>query len=101
MASVPVEQGTEEHHPGVREYAIIAVILTVITAVEVALFYIPSIHDHLAYFLIVLSLLKFVIVVGYYMHLKMDNRLFRYMFAAGFIIAVSIVSAFLALFDRW
>jgi cytochrome c oxidase subunit 4 len=99
MATLP--EPAEEHHPGVREYAIIAVILTIITSVEVALFYIEQVEDYLAIMLLTLSLLKFIIVVGYYMHLKMDNRLFRLFFAAGFIIAVSIVSTFMALFDRW
>ena len=33
---------TEHAHPGAREYLAIAVVLTVITAVEVAVFYIPS-----------------------------------------------------------
>ncbi|RIK46568.1 MAG: cytochrome C oxidase subunit IV [Chloroflexi bacterium] len=99
MATLP--EPVEEHHPGVREYATIAVILTVITAIEVALFYISAVEDFLAPMLLVLSLLKFVLVVGYYMHLKMDNRLFRYVFAAGFIIALSIVATLMALFDRW
>lgn len=101
MASVP--EPIEEHHPGIREYTIIAVILTVITSIEVALFYIDAsfIHDYLAYYLLALSLAKFVLVVGYYMHLKMDHRLFRLFFVAGFVIAVSIVSTLLALFDRW
>lgn len=99
MASIP--EPVEEHHPGVREYAIIAVILTVITSIEVALFYISAIDNYLAYLLLVLSLLKFVIVVGYYMHLKMDHKLFTYVFTAGFIIALGIVSTLMALFHRW
>src|SRR5688572_22009234 len=99
MATLP--EPAEEHHPGVREYAIIAVVLTIITAIEVALFYISAVDDYLAYLLIVLSLAKFVIVVGYYMHLKMDNKLFRYVFAAGFVIALSVVATLMALFDRW
>jgi cytochrome c oxidase subunit 4 len=99
MSGLP--QPAEEHHPGVREYAIIAVILTVITSIEVALFYISAVEDFLAPLLLGLSFLKFVLVVGYYMHLKMDPKLFRYFFTAGFVIALSIISTLMALFDRW
>jgi cytochrome c oxidase subunit IV len=94
-------QVLEEHHPGPREYAIIALILTVITSMEVAAFYISAIGNALAYVVIVLSFTKFVIVVGYYMHLKFDAKLFRYFFIAGFCVALAIISTLMALFARW
>ncbi len=99
MASLPEPQ--VEHHPGVREYAYVAVVLTVITSAEVAAFYIGSLSGVLAYVLLTMSLAKFIIVVGFYMHLKFDAKLFRYIFTAGFCIALAIVSALIALFDRW
>lgn len=80
-------------------YAQIAAILTVITAIEVATYYV-NIGSMLVWVLLILSALKFGIVIGYYMHLKFDNRLFSYMFLFGVITALCIVVAFLALFDR-
>lgn len=103
MSSNPQEQMIEdagqEHHPGWRMYAQIAAILTVITAIEVATYYV-NIGSMLVWVLLILSALKFGIVIGYYMHLKFDNRLFSYMFLFGVITALCIVVAFLALFDR-
>ena len=95
-------QHTEEHaHPAATQYVLIAAILSIITAVEVATYYIESIHCALVYILIPLSVLKFVIVVGYYMHLKFDNKLFSWIFGLGMLTAVSVVTALIALFDRF
>jgi len=80
-------------------YAQIAAILTVITAIEVATYYI-DIGSMLVWVLLILSALKFGIVIGYYMHLKFDNRLYTYLFMFGVVTALCIVVAFLALFDR-
>ncbi|MCO5178384.1 MAG: cytochrome C oxidase subunit IV family protein, partial [Thermomicrobiales bacterium] len=74
-------------------------ILTVITALEVATYYI-DIGSMLVWVLLILSALKFGIVIGYYMHLKFDNRLFTFLFLFGVVTALCIVVAFLALFDR-
>ena len=68
---------TDDHshdHPSDRKYIEIAVILTVITLAEVAIYYIDWMHESgaLVPTLIVMSLAKFVTVIGYYMHLKFD-----------------------------
>ena len=103
MSSVPQEPAIADagqgHHPGWRVYAQIAAILTVITAIEVATYYI-DIGSMLVWVLLILSALKFGIVIGYYMHLKFDNRLYTYLFMFGVVTALCIVVAFLALFDR-
>jgi cytochrome c oxidase subunit 4 len=102
MSAVPqhVPNEVEEHsHPGWQVYARIAVILTIITAIEVATYYI-DIGSLIVWVLLVLSAVKFAIVVGYYMHLKFDNRFFTYVFVFGFLVGLSIVVSFLALFDR-
>ncbi len=83
-----------EEHPGERTYINVAIILAIITAIEVAIYYVEAIRDLLVPILIILSVGKFVAVVGYFMHLKMDDRRFRVMFIAGLVIAMS---AFLAL----
>jgi cytochrome c oxidase subunit 4 len=96
------QEHTEEHaHPPVMQYVLIAAILAIITAIEVATYYIESIESALVYILIVLSVLKFVIVVGYYMHLKFDNKLFTWIFGMGMLAGVSVVTALIALFNRF
>ena len=90
----------EHTHPGERTYIKVAVILACITVVEVAIWYIDWMHDNhvLVPALIVLSAVKFVAVVGFFMHLRFDSRLFTYIFASGLAVALSIVLALMALF---
>ena len=76
-----------EGHPDERTYITVAAILAVVTAVEVAIYYIEAIEDFLVPLLIVLSVGKFVAVVGYFMHLKFDDRRFMWMFVGGLLIA--------------
>lgn len=93
---------TEEHaHPPIMQYVLIAAILAIITAIEVATYYIGAIESALVYILIVLSVLKFVIVVGYYMHLKFDNKLFAWLFGVGMFASISVFTAIIALFNRF
>ncbi|MBA2518934.1 MAG: cytochrome C oxidase subunit IV family protein [Chloroflexia bacterium] len=86
------------HHPGDREYIRIAIILTIITAVEVAIYYVEGIRSFLVPVLIVLSVAKFVAVVGYFMHLKFDDRRFLLVFAGGLAISVSVIAALVIMF---
>jgi cytochrome c oxidase subunit 4 len=94
------EQHThDEHsHPGVGTYLIVAAVLTIITLVEVGVFYVPAFEPLLAPILLTLSAGKFVLVVGFYMHLKTDHRLFSVIFTVPLMIAVAVVVALLFLF---
>lgn len=101
MASAETrEVAHDEHtHPGAREYVNIAAILTVITAIEVGLYFIESLsHLTLVILLMVLMVVKFAMVVGWYMHLKYDHMYFSLIFVGGLLVAVSIVLALAALF---
>ena len=80
----------EHAHPGPSTYVVIAVILAVITAVEVAVYYIPALFAFIVPILLVLSIAKFVMVVGYFMHLKFDHKLYAAMFAGGLTIALAV-----------
>jgi cytochrome c oxidase subunit IV len=99
MSAHALPHAPEEHaHPGARQYIVIAVILSVITAVEVAIYYVPSIRPIITPILILLSAVKFSIVVMYYMHLKFDARLFTTMFLFGLAMAAFTIIMFIALF---
>ena len=88
----------EAHHPTWKFYVLIGVILTVITLVEVAIFYIPQIKPVLIPTLALLSLAKFMIVVLFYMHLKFDSAVFRRVFFAPLVLAVLVVTGLVILF---
>ena len=87
----------EEDHPTPRKYVEIGAILAIITAIEVAIFYIDALRPILIPVFLILSAVKFVIVAMFYMHLKFDSRLFTGAFIFGLLIAASITIALMAL----
>ena len=91
--------GPNEHpHPGAKEYLAIAVVLTVITAVEVAIFYVPQLKAVLVPTLLTLSALKFGLVAMFYMHLKFDHKLFSWLFVVPMALAAVVILALMKLF---
>ena len=101
MTTHPPGAPAEPGHPGAREYLAIASILAVLTAVEVAVFYIPAMHPMLVPTLLTLSAVKFALVAMFYMHLKFDHRLFSWLFVTPMIIAAFVILALMRLFGRW
>jgi len=85
-------------HPTAGQYFRIAVILCVITAIEVGIFYLEFLGHWMIPILFVLSTGKFALVAMYYMHLKFDHKLFTYMFVAGFVLAAFVIGFLLILF---
>ncbi len=97
------EHGTGEHaHPTWSTYWKVAVILTIITAVEVWVYYIPSFVASRLFVpvLLTMSAAKFVIVVAFYMHLKYDHKLFRSLFVGPLLIAIATLLGLLFLFGK-
>ncbi|MBI3979962.1 MAG: cytochrome C oxidase subunit IV family protein [Chloroflexi bacterium] len=94
--------GAEHAHPGPLTYAKIAAVLTVITTIEVAVYYVDYLHvtGLLTPILLVLSATKFAFVVMFYMHLKFDHRLFSGFFVFGLFVAASIVIALMILLSQ-
>ena len=87
---------THRGHPDDAEYIKIGIILAVITAIEVALFYIEIDRIILIPVLMVLSGAKFVIVISFFMHLKFDSKLFTTAFVTGVLLATAIFTVALA-----
>jgi cytochrome c oxidase subunit 4 len=93
------EQVTRQHaHPTTGTYLAVAAVLTVMTLVEVGVFYIPAFRPVLAPVLLVLSATKFSLVVMFYMHLKNDSPLFTAIFTLPLTIAAIVIVALLFLF---
>ena len=78
-------------HPTVSEYIIVGIVLAAITTVEVALFYVESInHNIMVIILMVLSAVKFMLVVGFFMHLKSDQSILSVFFFGAFALAFAV-----------
>jgi cytochrome c oxidase subunit 4 len=99
-ASVPVEGShlpTDAHaHPGPFEYIKVAVVLAVVTAAEVTVYYMSGLKSLMVPVLVGMSVVKFGLVGLYFMHLKFDTRLFRRLFALGIVLAILVYSVVLA-----
>ena len=99
----PSEQAhAAEHHPTAKTYVIVGAILTLITIVEVSAYYTPAWEQSRIYVpsILLLSALKFVIVVLFYMHLRYDHKLFKALFTGPFIIAGLTLVALMFLFGQ-
>lgn len=83
----------EHAHPSNSTYVIVAAILGVITAVEVAVFYLDALKPVLVPILLTLSAAKFTMVVGFFMHLKFDSRLYRALFIGPLVVAIAVMMA--------
>lgn len=88
---------TDEHaahgapHPSPKMYVQIAIGLAVITAIEVGLFYIDKslgLGGWDAPILVLLSFLKFLVVIGWYMHLRFEKATLSRFFTGGFVLAL-------------
>ena len=90
---------TQAHaHPTPRDYWLIALILGVITATEVAVTYWSALDSFIAPILLIMSAAKFAIVVGYFMHLKYEKRIYRNLFLIGLVAAPLLFGAVLFTF---
>ncbi len=89
--------GEGHAHPGDRSYVLIAVLLAVLTAAEVVTFYVEdTLGALLAPILLVMMVVKFAIVAGWFMHLRFDSGLFTRLFVAGIFLAVAVYLGALA-----
>jgi cytochrome c oxidase subunit 4 len=78
-------------HPGPRQYVVVALVLGVVTALEVALFYIEFLSTTAVITgLLLLMTIKFSLVVLWFMHLRFDSPVFKRLFVAGVILALSV-----------
>ena len=92
----------EGHESGssVRTYVIVALVLAAITYIEFALIEYDFGLDRTTTLvsLVVLSVIKFVLVVMFFMHLKDDDNIFTGFFSSGMVIAVGTLVALSLLF---
>src|SRR6476619_80768 len=94
--------GEVHEHPTWKQYKWVAIILTLITVVEVWVYYTPFRESPMfAPTLLVMSAAKFAIVVMFYMHLKYYHKLFRALFVGPLIIAAGTLMALMFLYHKF
>jgi cytochrome c oxidase subunit 4 len=102
-----VDVHDDHHTPKDALFIKIAVILAVITGVEVAWSYLPwsdwgeggaIVFAELGGLLIMMAV-KFYIVAAFFMHLKFDSKILTRVFYAGLALAIAVYLAVLATFE--
>ena len=92
-----IDNHHDSGHPTAKQYVLVGIILTLITVLEVAVYYIEALRSFFAVIFLGLSAVKFAFVAFYYMHLKMDHPLFSAFFFGGLVLAGSIAIALMAI----
>ena len=89
------------HHPEPRQYVVVAVVLAVATAFEVAIYYTSIPHPILVAFLMLAAVFKFSLVVLWFMHLRFDSRMYSRFFLMGIAGAVTLFTIVLLTFKAF
>ena len=90
------ELATHEH-ASVRTYIRVAVILTLVTALEVGVIYIRALTPIVVPLLLVMAAGKFALVVMFFMHLRYDGRALTTLFLGPLLIATLLGIALMTL----
>lgn len=92
---------SEHAHASVGTYVVIAIVLTVLTALEFSVIYIRAFTPILVPLLLVMSAGKFALVALFFMHLRYDKPVLTTLFAGPLIIAIGIIVAMMTLADAF
>ncbi len=75
--------------------------LAIVTALEVAIYYLESVEALLVPLLLLFSLIKFALVVLWFMHLRFDSRTYARFFMVGIAFAVTLYVIVLISLGVW
>jgi cytochrome c oxidase subunit 4 len=95
------EPGVEEHYPDEGQYYKVFGILVLITAAEVAIYYLSGARRAVITLMIFMMIAKFSVVALYFMHLRFDSKLFRRLFVTGIVLAVLVYLIALTSLHVW
>lgn len=92
---------TDQHRPGehatVWTYVRVALVLSVVTALEVGVISVRRLAPIIVPLLLAMSAAKFALVVLFFMHLRYDARVLTFLFVGPLILASAIGIALLTL----
>jgi caa(3)-type oxidase subunit IV len=92
------EGGAHGQHPSDFTYIYVALLLSALTGIEITVSYLSGLGIAGNPILIILAIMKFSLVVLFFMHLRFDSRVFRYLFFGGLILAFFVYFAVLRMF---
>jgi len=98
-------QNVEAHegghdHPTDAKYIRVAIVLGIVTALEVATYFV-DVGPILIPALMVMMVVKFFYVAAWFMHLKFDSVVFTRFFVTGLILATAVYCIALTVFEFW
>lgn len=91
-------RGRTVRHPSPKEYIRIAIILALVTAAEVGVYYLEISRGLLIPLLLGFAAVKFALVVLWFMHLRFDSRTYARFFMLGLAGAVTLFMVVLLTF---
>lgn len=82
--------GHDLPHSHQKHYLIVAAVLTVVTAVEIGILFLPAVNGTwwVVPFIGVLAVFKFGLVVGEFMHLRPDHGVYKFLFMSPMFLAL-------------
>ena len=83
--------------PTVGTYVRVALVLTVVTALEVGVIYVRRLAPIVVPLLLAMSMAKFALVVLFFMHLRYDSRALAVLFCGPLALATGLVLALMTL----
>lgn len=87
-----------DHHPTPQQYVQVAIVLAVLTAMEIGASFV-DIGPAFLPTLLILMAIKFVLVAGWFMHLRFDTRVFTRFMGGGLVLAGSLYVVVLLTFS--
>jgi cytochrome c oxidase subunit 4 len=91
-------RGRTVRHPSPKEYIRIAIILALVTAAEVGVYYLEISRGLLIPLLLGFAAVKFALVVLWFMHLRFDSKTYARFFMLGLAGAVTLYMVVLLTF---
>jgi cytochrome c oxidase subunit 4 len=88
-------------HPSPKEYIRIAIVLFTITVMEVSTYYLKPPRSILVPVLFTFTVIKFALVVLWFMHLKFDSRVYSRFFIMGLSFALTLYVVVLLMFGAF
>ncbi len=86
----PNKEALQPHHyPGSRTYLLVFAGLAILTLIEVGVAYITS--DIRVPILIILSALKALLVILFFMHLRYDSRWYAFIFFGPLVLVIPLI----------
>jgi len=87
----------QSEHPTVATYLLVALVLTLVTGLEVGVIYVRRLAPVVVPLLLAMSAAKFALVALFYMHLRYDSRVLTFLFVGPLIVASGLVLALMTL----